>query len=183
MIGCAGGNAMPHRSFLERRCPPFLHGSYDGIIFINYLQGGASMESMPVGFNASGSEMRRPSENTRGPVADTEEGVKDTFDGSGVEKDGKAKKKKEAPAPDKVKVLEVDQWTSTGNIQNFTMESFDMRKMSGGDSEAARQIFGGHAAIREVSPNESPSIGEVWYISDPKTKKLKFFKANYDSSD
>lgn len=83
----------------------------------------------------------------------------------------------------KIKVLEVDQWTSTGNVQNFTMEDFNLGKVKGGDSEAAKQIFGGHAAIREVSPQDAPHIGEVWYISDPQSNKLKFYKANYDSSD
>lgn len=85
--------------------------------------------------------------------------------------------------PEKIKVLEVDQWTSTGNIEQFTMDEFNIDRVSGGDSEAAKKIFGGYAAVREVRKEDSPHIGEVWYISDPQSNKLKFYKANYDSSD
>ena len=85
--------------------------------------------------------------------------------------------------PKTITVLEVDQWTSTGNIKDFSMEDFTLNKVKGGDSEAAKQIFGGYAAVREVRESDSPSIGEVWFISDPQSHRLKFFKANYDSSD
>lgn len=80
-----------------------------------------------------------------------------------------------------MKVLEVDQWTSTGNIGDYNFETFELSRVEGGDSLAARQIFGGHAKIREVSENSYPSKGEVWFIEVGGTFEL--WKANYDSSD
>ena len=44
-------------------------------------------------------------------------------------------------------------------------------------------LFGGHAVIRDVLENATPYIGNVWFITDARTNKLKFYKANYDSSD
>ncbi len=82
-----------------------------------------------------------------------------------------------------MKVLEVDQWTSTGNISDFGFADYNLDKVRGGDSEAARAIFGGWSLVREVSENDSPSIGHVWFREDPVIKKFVFYKANYDTSD
>jgi len=82
-----------------------------------------------------------------------------------------------------MKVLEVDQWTSTGNVTDFTMDEFELANVHGGDSEAAQAIFGGSAKVREVSENASPYIGNVWFKTDPQTGKLVHYKSNYDSSD
>jgi len=91
--------------------------------------------------------------------------------------------KKEPQKEEKIKVLEVDQWTSTGNIKDYSFKDFEMNKIKGGDSEAAKKIFGGHAVIKEVLKTQNPFIGNVWFIEDPKTLKFVFYKANYDSSD
>ena len=82
-----------------------------------------------------------------------------------------------------IKVLEVDQWSSTGNIRDFGFSDFDIKKVKDGDSEAARAIFGGHSKIMEVEENDRPDIGNAWFIEDSNTKKFVFYKANYDSSD
>ena len=81
----------------------------------------------------------------------------------------------------KVKVLEVDQWTSSGNVTEFTLEDFDIEKVRGGDAEAIRAIGIGGAGIREVEEGETPWIGRVWYRPGP-DGKLKLWKHNYDSS-
>lgn len=81
----------------------------------------------------------------------------------------------------KIRILEVDQWTSTGNVKDFTLEDFDPAKVRGGDSEAIRKI-GGWARIIEVDEDARPSIGHVWFRPGP-DGKLQHWKANYDSSD
>ena len=87
-----------------------------------------------------------------------------------------------------VKVLEVDQWTSTGNVAGTKMEDWEadtnkmLRSVRGGDSEAAQAIFGGHAVIREVSEFSGPSVGNVWFKPD-ENGILKLWKHNYDSGD
>lgn len=81
----------------------------------------------------------------------------------------------------KIKVLEVDQWTSTGDMGRFNFETFQLLNVKGGDSEAIRRISGGHAIVKEVSPNDIPSRGNVWYTEVD--EKFKLYKANYDSSD
>jgi hypothetical protein len=45
----------------------------------------------------------------------------------------------------KMKVLEVDQWTSTGNVEKFSFKDFDLEKVKGGDSEAVKLIFAAKA--------------------------------------
>jgi hypothetical protein len=83
-------------------------------------------------------------------------------------------------------VLEVDQWTSTGNV---TKQSWDALKaggidaVSGGDSEAIRQIFGGDFKFRTVDvAREGPRIARVWFVRD-EDGFPQFFASNYDSSD
>jgi hypothetical protein len=81
----------------------------------------------------------------------------------------------------KIKVLEVDQWTSTGNIRNFGLSNFSLSQVKGGDSEAARAIFGGWAEVLDVEETANPSLGRVWFVE--KDGKLEHYKANYDTSD
>ena len=83
----------------------------------------------------------------------------------------------------KVKVLEVDQWTSTGNIEQYSFSDFDLGKVSGGDSETIRKIGIAGASVMEVEEADSPSIGRVWY-REGKNGKLERWneKANCDSS-
>jgi hypothetical protein len=80
-----------------------------------------------------------------------------------------------------VKVLEVDQWTSTGNVEEFNFETFELQNVQGGDSLSARLIFGGHAAVKDVEDTAEPTIGHVWYV-EAYGKFIKW-KVNYDSSD
>lgn len=81
----------------------------------------------------------------------------------------------------KVKVLEVDQWTSTGNVTNFTFADFDPEKIIGKDSEAIRELGLAHAKVKEVEEGDEPRIGDVWF-REGQNGKLELWKANYDSS-
>jgi len=81
-----------------------------------------------------------------------------------------------------MKILEVDQWTSTGNIEDFTLADFVICDVRGGDSAAARKIFGGKAEVREVDEADRPPLGTAWFIEGD-NGKLKRWKTNYDSSD
>lgn len=85
------------------------------------------------------------------------------------------------PLEKKIKVLEVDQWTSTGNVKDYNFKTFELQKVSGGDSEAIRRIFGGHAFVKEVSPKAIPPIGNVWFTEVD--GHFAYYKSNYDSSD
>ena len=80
-----------------------------------------------------------------------------------------------------MKVLEVDQWTSTGNVEEFNFETFELQNVQGGDSLSARLIFGGHAAVKDVDEDAQPTIGHVWYVEAH--GKFIRYKVNYDSSD
>jgi hypothetical protein len=81
-----------------------------------------------------------------------------------------------------MKVLETDQWTSTGNVSDFGFHDFNLDKIHGGDADAVKNIFGGSARIKEVPDDWNPPIGSVWFIEDPETQKFKLWKCNYDSS-
>jgi hypothetical protein len=80
-----------------------------------------------------------------------------------------------------IKVLEVDQWTSTGNVRDYNFKSFTLDNVVGGDSAAAKAIFGGYARIYDVQENQRPSKGYVWFTEVE--ERFKLYKANYDSSD
>lgn len=73
-------------------------------------------------------------------------------------------------------------WSATGNVGDFTLKNFDLRKVEGGDSEAAKIIFGGSAAWKEVSEADRPSIGYVWFRQGYRGKLVRY-RSNYDSSD
>lgn len=91
----------------------------------------------------------------------------------------------------KIKVLQVDQWTSTAeNIKNFTIDDFapqnireTVNKLFGGDAKTAQTIGITGVMIREVDEEtDKPPIANVWFKPGP-GGKLQFFKANYDCSD
>lgn len=86
-----------------------------------------------------------------------------------------------------MKVVELDQWSATGNVIELPMRVFEnamlgIQLLTGGDSEAAKAIFGGHVKVREVSESELPSKGYVWFKEGP-NGLLERYRANYDSSD
>lgn len=81
-----------------------------------------------------------------------------------------------------MKIIEVDQFTSTGNIQTLTFKNAALDKISGRDSEAAKAIFGGSFSVREVEEDAKPRLGCVWF-KEGQDGKCQFYKANYDSSD
>ena len=81
-----------------------------------------------------------------------------------------------------MKIIQVDQFTSTGNIESLDFETVELSAISGGDSQAAKAIFGGSFDIREVDDNDGPRIGYVWFKKG-EDGKCKSYKFNYDSSD
>jgi hypothetical protein len=86
---------------------------------------------------------------------------------------------------DRFEILEVDQWTSTGDLASHDWEDlrrFGVYAVHGGDSEAARAIFGGRLMFRQVTADDRPFIGHVWYRRGPDGKPVPYL-AHYDSSD
>lgn len=81
-----------------------------------------------------------------------------------------------------IQVIEVDQWTSSGNISNLDFDSVGLNDITGGDSESAKAIFGGWFVRKMVDDNVRPDIGNVWYIRDEATGKCKMWKYSYDTS-
>ena len=66
---------------------------------------------------------------------------------------------------DRVRVLEVDQWSSTAtNLTTMSFADFDPDRLTGGDSRAAKLIFGGHYVVKDVLETAHPPIGRVWFI-------------------
>lgn len=83
-----------------------------------------------------------------------------------------------------MEIIEMDQWSSSAdNVRELQFDSFRPADLKGGDSEAAKVIFGGSFTFKSVKETDSPRIGNVWFIKDDVTGKLKFYKARYDSSD
>ena len=83
---------------------------------------------------------------------------------------------------DRVRVLEVDQWSSTAtNLADMGFADFDPARLTGGDSRAAQVIFGGHYVVKEVLETDRPPIGHVWFIE--RGGHFERWKTNYDSSD
>jgi len=83
-----------------------------------------------------------------------------------------------------IRVLEVDQWTSTairGDLSWGDLKTLGINGVSGGDSEAARVIFGGHFRFRDVEADDTPRIGDVWFIEDARGFPT-IWKTQYDSS-
>lgn len=83
---------------------------------------------------------------------------------------------------DGLEIIEVDQWTSSGDMQNQDFDTVDIDKVSGGDSEAVKRIWGGHLKKYRVFESKRPSIGNVWYVKGY-DGKCKLYMYNYDTSD
>lgn len=81
-----------------------------------------------------------------------------------------------------MRILEVDQWTSTGNIAELQFDQVSHAAIYGGDSEAVRAIFGGVFQFKEISPDAMPPIARVWFTAGP-DGRCKLYRANYDTSD
>jgi len=86
-------------------------------------------------------------------------------------------------------ILELDQWTATAkNLKEIIFKDFaanpaeTLLRLYGGDTLPARLIFGGHAVIKEVTLQEKPPKGSVWYVED-EIGLLKRYLMNLDSSD
>ena len=77
-----------------------------------------------------------------------------------------------------IEVIEVDQWTSSGNIEELDFDSVGLDQIKGGDSEAVKVIFGGHFKRKLVNRNDRPDTAQVWYKKG-KNGKCKFWKYNY----
>jgi hypothetical protein len=82
----------------------------------------------------------------------------------------------------KVSVISVDQWTSSGEWKGTPFDKLELNLIQGGDSAAAKAIFGGSFKRKEVAPTDSPSIGSVWLVKG-KDGFPKIWKTNYDTSD
>lgn len=86
-------------------------------------------------------------------------------------------------------ILELDQFTATAlNLKEIAFKDFEanpaetLLRLYGGDTLPARQIFGGHAVIKEVGVLDKPPKGSVWYVED-EAGMLKRYLMNLDSSD
>lgn len=81
-----------------------------------------------------------------------------------------------------IRVIQIDQFTSTGDIREQDFEAVTLNSISGGDSLAAKVIFGGSFTVKEVSIDDSPRIGYVWFKKG-ENGKCALYKSNYDTSD
>lgn len=83
----------------------------------------------------------------------------------------------------RTKILELDQHTATGNVENFSIKDFEKKSadIRGGDAETAQRIAS-YYYIRMVSEEDYPPLGYVWF-KVCRGGKLKRWKANYDTSD
>lgn len=80
-----------------------------------------------------------------------------------------------------IEIIEVDQWTASGDIEKLDFDTVTLQTIKGGDSEAAKSIFGGHFERKQVSEDKIPTIGNVWYIKGP-DGKCKLYKYHFDTS-
>jgi hypothetical protein len=83
-----------------------------------------------------------------------------------------------------IEVIEVDQWTSTGDIEQqiFSVVSIFPAAIHGGDSEAARELGIDMFKMKRVRAEDSPPMARVWYVEGD-DGYCKFWKATHDSSD
>lgn len=87
-----------------------------------------------------------------------------------------------------VEVIEVDQWSSTGDITEHSFEDVkacinacgpdEVPDIEGGDAEAAQAIFGGRYEVKEVDEDARPRKAMVWYV-EGENGEMKQYKANY----
>jgi len=79
-----------------------------------------------------------------------------------------------------MRVLEVDQW-AVRDTEGKPFTDYDRSAMASSDAGVALRVFGGHGLYREVAEDDSPSLGEAWFVNQDGLCHL--WKANYDSSD
>lgn len=80
-----------------------------------------------------------------------------------------------------IDIIETDQWTASGNMEDQVFKTVGLDDVSGGDSEAAKSIFGGRFERKQVEETEAPPIGNVWYKESP-DGKCEVYKYNFDTS-
>jgi len=87
-----------------------------------------------------------------------------------------------------IEVIKMDQWSSTGNLDEWTYEQMKdtienlkdghAPAIEGGDAEAAQKIHGGRYAVAEVEDEETPPKGMVWYVEGD-GGDLERYKTNF----
>jgi len=77
-----------------------------------------------------------------------------------------------------MEIIEVDQWTSSGNIDKLDFDSVTLNEIKGGDSESVKVIFGGNFVRKTVKENEQPDTGNVWYRKN-KNGKCELWRYNF----
>jgi hypothetical protein len=86
----------------------------------------------------------------------------------------------------KIKILELDQWSScTDELKELSLSHFETENWGdviGSVKFHLIQSLFGHCKIREVDETALPSKGLCWFKND-ETGKLKLWRSNYDSSD
>ncbi len=81
----------------------------------------------------------------------------------------------------KMRVLETDQWTSTGDVEGSPASAFCLEAVTGGDSAAARALGIARGEWLSVEPGAMPPVGSVWFFVD-QAQRLRKWRASYDSS-
>lgn len=85
------------------------------------------------------------------------------------------------PTEEVVRVLEVDQWTASGNVEAFTADTFSLDAVVGSGAASVRAMGIARAQWRNVRTSDRPLIGSVWFRHMP-DGMLKRWKQNIDSS-
>lgn len=85
-------------------------------------------------------------------------------------------------------VIEMDQWSSTGDLEDWSFEQMveaietgpdnHVPAIKGGDAEAAQGIFGGDYSVKEVGEDDRPRKGLVWFV-EGEDGGLERWKYNY----
>lgn len=78
-------------------------------------------------------------------------------------------------------VIEVDQWTSSGDIRNVPFDKLFVTKINGPAAETAVDLEIASMTLRLVLDSETPQTARVWFVKDPNGMPY-LWKANYDSS-
>jgi len=82
-----------------------------------------------------------------------------------------------------VRVLQVDQWTSSGKLTGRAVADVLHSGVVGGDAVAARRLGVASMILTEVALDAEPRRGDVWYCVSADGTIGGIWKANYDSSD
>jgi hypothetical protein len=81
-----------------------------------------------------------------------------------------------------MKVIQVDQWASTGNIKDLDFDTVSRPAVVGGDATTAVELGIASLKVLEVSPEAEPPEGFVWYKRGA-DGKCEYHDGNYDTSD